>query len=255
MKDGNAKKFGVQGGIGTIFSRIAVEGPTVKDKGSFILAARRSYIDVLAKPFTDVLDDGAALNFYDVTFKTNYKFNQNNTVFLSGYVGRDKFLFDANQGFSWGNSTATLRWNHLFSDRVFSNFTMYYSDYDYSLAFGETELDKFEWKSRIRTIDFKPEFTYFINSSNELTFGGDLIYYRFDPADAVGVSNGQVADISLERKYGLEAAVFIGNDTKFNEMISAQYGLRLSHFRYLGPGNVYTWETTEPGKRKELVDF
>lgn len=253
MKDGNAKKLGVQGGVGTIFSRIAVEGPTIKDKGSFIFAARRSYIDVLAKPFTDVLSDGAQLYFYDLTLKTNYKFNQNNTVFLSGYLGRDKFLFDANQGFSWGNKTATIRWNHLFGDRLFSNFTTFFSDYDYSLAFGENDFDKFEWKSRIRTIDFKPEFTYFINSSNELTFGGDIIYYKFNPADAVGVSNGVSADISLEKKYGLETALFVGNETKFGEAISAQYGLRLSNFQYLGPGNVYEWETIEPGKRKELV--
>ncbi len=253
MKDGNAKKFGVQGGVGTIFSRLAIEGPTIKDKGSFILAGRRSYIDVLAKPFTDVLSDGAALNFYDLTFKTNYKFNQSNTIFLSGYLGRDKFLFDKNQGFSWGNKTATIRWNHLFGNRLFSNFTTFFSDYDYSLAFGDTDLDKFEWKSRIRTVDFKPEFTYFINSSNELTFGGDLIYYKFNPADAKGTSNGVTADVSLEKKYGLESALFIGNKTKFSESISAQYGLRLSNFHYLGPGNVYEWEITEPGKRKELV--
>ena len=253
MKDGNAKKFGVQGGVGTIFSRLAVEGPTIKDKGSFILAGRRSYIDVLARPFTDVLNDGAVLNFYDLTFKTNYKFNQNNTVFLSGYLGRDKFLFDKNQGFSWGNKTATIRWNHLFGDRLFSNFTTFFSDYDYSLAFGETDFDKFEWNSRIRTINFKPEFTYFINSSNELIFGGEMIYYKFNPANAVGVSNGVSADVSLEKKYGLESAIFIGNKTKFNEAISAQYGLRISNFQYLGPGNVYEWETTEPGKRKELV--
>ena len=253
MKDGNAKKFGVQGGVGTIFSRIAIEGPTVKDKGSFILAARRSYIDILARPFTDVLSDGSQLNFWDLTFKTNYKFNQNNTVFLSGYMGRDKFLFDANQGFSWGNKTATIRWNHLFGDRLFSNFTTFFSDYDYSLAFGETEFDRFEWKSRIRTINFKPEFTYFINSSNELTFGADLIYYKFNPANAVGVSDGVSADISLEKKYGLESALFIGNETKFSNAISAQYGLRLSNFQYLGPGNVYEWETTEPGERKTLV--
>ena len=253
MKDGNAKKLGVQGGVGTIFSRVAIEGPTFKDKGSFILAGRRSYIDVLAKPFTDVLDNGATLNFYDLTFKTNYKFNQTNTVYLSAYLGRDKFLFDANQGFSWGNKTATIRWNHLFGDRLFSNFTTFFSDYDYSLEFGDNELDRFEWKSRIKTVNFKPEFTCFINSSNELTFGGDVIYYTFNPANAKGVSNGVTADISLEEKYGLETALFIGNETRFNEVVSAEYGLRLSNFHYMGPGNVFEWETIEPGKRKLLV--
>jgi hypothetical protein len=162
-------------------------------------------------------------------------------------------MFDKNQGFSWGNKTATLRWNHLFGERLFSNFTTFFSDYDYQLAFGENDLDKFEWKSRIRTIDFKPEFTYFINSSNELTFGGDVIYYKFNPANAYGISVGEVVDISLEKKYGLESAVFIGNNTRFSDMISAEYGLRLSNFQYMGPGNYYEWETTEVGERKKMV--
>jgi hypothetical protein len=253
MKDGNSKDLGVEGGIGTIFARLAVEGPTIKDKGSFIIAARRSYIDVLAKPFTDVLDDGAALNFHDLTFKTNYRFNQNNTMYLSAYLGRDKFLFDANQGFSWGNKTATLRWNHLFAPKVFSNFTAFFSDYDYSLEIGETDLDKFEWDSRIRTYDFKPEFSWFINSSNELTFGGDLLYYQFNPANATGVSNGEIADVSLEEMQGLELSAYVGNDTRFNDVFSLQYGLRFSNFRYLGPADVYEWRTIEPGERKELV--
>jgi hypothetical protein len=252
MKDGNSKKFGVEGGIGTIFSRLAVQGPTIPDKGSFILAARRSYIDVLARPFTDVLQDGAQLNFYDLTLKTNYKLNQNNTFYLSGYLGRDKFLFDANQGFSWGNKTATIRWNHLFGDRLFSNFTAFFSDYDYSLVFGENDLDRFEWKSRIRTNNFKPEFTYFLNSSNELTFGGDIIYYEFNPAQAFGISNGERVDISLDKRYGLESALFVGNKTTFSPAISAEYGLRLSNFQYMGPGDYYTLTDTEPGERKDI---
>ena len=255
MKDGNSKKFGVEGGVGTIFSRLAVEGPTIKNKGSFILAGRRSYIDVLAKPFTDVLDGGAQLYFYDLTFKTNYKFNEKNTVFLSGYLGRDKFMFDSQQGFSWGNKTATIRWNHLVNPRLFSNFTTFFSDYDYSLAFGENDLDKFTWDSRIRTYNFKPELTYYINTNNELTFGADLIYYNFTPANAVGISNGQAANVSLEKINSFETAAYIGNDTKFSNAVSVQYGLRLSNFQYMGPANVYEWETTEPGKRKQMVSM
>ncbi len=253
LKDGNAKKFGVQGGVGTIFSRLAVEGPTIKNRGSFILAGRRSYIDVLAKPFFRDALANKKLNFYDLTFKTNYNFNQNNTIYLSGYLGRDKFQFANNKGFFWGNKTATVRWNHLFSNRLFSSFTTIFSDYDYSLFFGDSDIDKFEWKSRIRTVNFKPEFTYYINSSNKLTFGGDLIYYKFSPADAKGLSNGAYVNVSLEKINSLESALFIGNETKFNEAISAQYGLRISNFQYLGPANVYEWETTEPGKRKDLV--
>lgn len=162
-------------------------------------------------------------------------------------------MFDKNQGFTWGNKTATIRWNHLFGDRLFSNFTTFFSDYDYSLAFGENSRDRFEWKSRIRTVNFKPEFTYFINASNELIFGGDIIYYTFNPANAIGVSDGESVDISLDKKYGLESAIFIGNDTKFNDMFSAEYGLRVSNFQYMGPGTIFEWETVTPGKQKQYV--
>ena len=149
MKEGNTKQFAMQGGVGFIFSRLAIEAPIVKDKASFIVAGRRSYADILAQPFlNDDLDD-SALNFWDLTLKANWQINQRNRVFVSGYLGRDKFRFGDAAGFDWGNGTATLRWNHLFSEKLFSNFTFYYSDYDYQLAFGEDAVDRFDWEARI----------------------------------------------------------------------------------------------------------
>jgi hypothetical protein len=253
MKEGNKKSYDVSGGIGTIFSRLAVEGPIVKDKASFIVAGRRSYIDVLAAPFTDLLDDGSGLYFYDLTAKANVDFNDKNRLFLSGYFGRDVFKLDATQGFDWGNQTATMRWNHLFSDRFFSNFTGFYSNYDYAFAFGESDLDKFEWRSRIKTYNFKPEFTYFLNASNEITFGADVLLYEFLPAEAEGVSNGEVTNISLDKKQALEASLYLANDHKLTDKLSAQYGLRLSHFNYLGPGSVYSYGEATPGTRRPLT--
>ncbi|MEM9324035.1 MAG: TonB-dependent receptor [Bacteroidota bacterium] len=253
MKEGNAKKFEVNGCIGSIFSRLAVEGPIVKDKASFIVAGRRSYADILARPFSDIFDDGAALNFYDLTLKTNYNINEKNRVYLSGYLGRDVFRFDERQGFSWGNRTATLRWNHLFSDKLFANFTLFYSDYDYSLAFGENDRDKFEWDSRIRTYNAKTEFTYFANTQNELTFGGEALLYRFRPADAVGVSDGESTDISLDEKKALETALYVGNEQTVNDRLTLQYGLRFSNYTYLGDGTIYTFGDTIPGIRKPLI--
>ena len=173
MKDGNNKKTVFSGGIGTIFSRFTLESPIVKDKSSFILALRRSYADILAKPFlknSNFFDDGAALNFYDITAKTNFELDEKNTLYISSYLGRDVFKFDANQGFNWGNRTGTIRWNHLFNDRLFSNFTAIYSNYDYQLAFGSDDRNKFEWDSKVETINFKPEFTYFINANKIVYF-------------------------------------------------------------------------------------
>ena len=252
-RDGNKKKLAAQGGIGTVFSRLAIEGPIIKDKASFIVAGRRSYADVLARPFTDVLDDGAALNFWDLTIKTNYQINPKNRLFLSGYLGRDQFKFDERQGFSWGNQTVTARWNHLFTDRLFSNFTVFYSNYDYELAFGEDDFDKFTWDSEIRNIAFKPEFSYFINPRNKLTFGGEFLRYDFEPANAIGVSNGESTDISTPPRQAVEASIYIGNDQKIGSKIDLQYGIRYSNFRLLGAGSLYEFGEVPPGIRRPVT--
>jgi len=251
MKEGNSKRYAVTGGVGTIFSRLAVEGPLVKDKASFIIAGRRSYADLLFKPFVRELRDGAQLYFYDLTLKTNYTFNEKNRLFLSGYLGRDVFLFDGTQGFTWGNKTATLRWNHLFNDQLFSNVTLLVSDYDYTLKFGEDEEDLFEWNSNIISYQFKPEFSYFLNTNSELKFGADAILYRFVPADARGVSVGEEIDISLEEQRALEASTYLGLEQKMGNL-TIQPGLRLSNFNYLGGPDVYTYGDTIPGRKKPV---
>ncbi|MFM8833022.1 MAG: TonB-dependent receptor [Cytophagales bacterium] len=250
MKEGNSKKFEASGGIGSIFSRLAIEGPLIKDKASFIVAVRRSYIDVLARPFVPLLRNGGALNFYDITLKANYTINPKNRVFLSGYFGRDNFKFERNQGFSWGNATATLRWNHIFNDRLFSNFTAVYSNYDYSLQFGRNDNDSFKWNSQISNYIFKPQFTYFIDSNNELNFGGEAIFYTFEPANAFGVSNGAATDVSIPKKNNLETSLYVSNSQKINSRISIDYGIRYSLFNYFGPDSVYTYSNETPGTRR-----
>lgn len=253
MKEGNNKDYEVNGGIGTIFSRGAVEGPLFKGDGSFIVAGRRSYADILARPFVDVLKDGGALNFYDFTGKTNYNINSRNRIFVSGYTGRDKFFFDGNQGFSWGNNTGTIRWNKIFNDRLFANFSGIFSRYDYSLQFGENDLDNFRWKSSIRNLTFKPSFSYFLNTNNEISFGAEVNYYSFEPANAFGTSNGNRIDISLPEKYNLESALYLGNGQHLSPKISVEYGLRYSYFAGYGPGAQYMYNDTIPGRRKTPI--
>ena len=249
MKEGNVKNFEGSGGVGLIFSRLAIEAPIVKDKASFILAARRSYIDVLAAP---LLND-ETLFFYDLTAKANYDIDERNKIFLSGYFGRDRFEFDANQGFSWGNQTSTLRWNHLINDRLFLNLTGIYSNYDYQLSFADRDTDSFSWDSAIETINFKPEFTYFINPKNELTFGLDVVNYNFAPADAIAVSGGEGTDIGLENKHGFEASVFVANKQEINSKVSLEYGLRFSSFFYLGPTEIFEFGDAPAGERRPVI--
>lgn len=255
MKEGNSKELEVNGGIGTVFSRIAIEAPIVKEKSSFIVAGRRSYADILARPFVEELRNGAALNFYDLTLKTNYQFSDKDQIFLSAYFGRDNFKFDANQGFSWGNRTTTLRWNHLFNDRLFSNFTTFFSDYQYELAFGDNPRDRFEWNSDINTFAFKPSFTYFIDQKNELTFGGEVYRYWFEPAQARGISDGEVIDISVPDKQSVEAAIYINNVQELTDKLTIQYGVRFSYFNLIGDGNKFILGDTIAGRRRPIDDI
>ena len=254
MKEGNNKGFQMQGGVGFIFSRLAIEAPIVKDKASFIIAGRRSYADVLAKPFLNEDLDGSALNFWDLTLKTNWQINTNNRIFLSAYTGRDKFRFGEDAGFDWGNQTATLRWNHLFGEKVFSNFTFYYSNYDYQLSFGADAENKFDWNAGIINYSFKPEFSYYITPSSVLRFGGQVTFYDFEPGTAIGVSEGETTDISLDNKYAIESGIFIEHELDLGKKLELNYGLRLSHFNYIGPGRTYTYEDDPFGSGKIPVD-
>ena len=250
MKEGNKKKLNINGGVGFIFSRLSVEAPIIKDKSSLIVAARRSYIDVLAKPFLSESLNGSELNFYDLTLKTNYDINDKNRLFISGYFGRDNFGFGDQAGFNWGNKTGTIRWNHLFSERLFSNLTFYFSDYDYQIKFGNDSQNKFDWNASIQNIGVKPEFSFFLKPGNLLKFGGQSILYTFDPGNAVGVSEGEERDFSLPQKYAMENAVYVENEIDITTTIKTNYGLRLSSFTYLGKGTAYEYADGIPGERR-----
>ncbi|GAB4403863.1 MAG: TonB-dependent receptor [Microscillaceae bacterium] len=257
MKEGNSKRFAASGGVGAIFSRLTLEAPIVKDKASFIVAGRRSYIDILARPFLNEDLRNSDFNFYDLTAKANWNINANNQVFLSGYLGRDVFNADNVFSSNWGNATATLRWNHLFNDRLFANFTAFYSNYDYALGFQDEEGgdDSFDWESRIITYSFKPEFSYYLSPQNNLTFGGQLLVYEFEPGSATGVSVGEVSEIKLDKKYALEGALYLGNEQNIGKRITLQYGLRYSFFNYTGEGTAYEFAEPEtPGTRRDVID-
>jgi hypothetical protein len=255
MKEGNAKKREINGGIGSIFSRLTYEQPFAKGKGSFIVAGRRSYIDVLAKPFLNSDLKDSKFYFYDLTAKVNYRLGDKDTFYASGYFGKDVFG-GGDFGFGWGNATATARWNHVFSNKLFMNLTGYYSNYDYNLGQNQNKpdaKDKFDWKSKIISTSIKPDFTFYITPNNQLTFGGQYIYYDTRPGKATAISEGEMTDISLESRYADESALYAGNELKFGDRVSLQYGVRYSYFRSLGPGTEYQYLETEKGKRKEPI--
>lgn len=255
MKEGNSKKLEVNGGLGTIFSRVSIEAPILKDKASFIIAGRRSYIDVLAKPFLaqqqPELKD-AKFYFYDLTAKFNWRINDKNTVFASGYMGRD--VFGAGFKFNWGNNTATVRWNHIFNSKLFFNLSTFYSNYQYELGFkDEGTSQQFSWKSNIINYSVKPDFTYYLNSRNTIRFGAQAIMFTFYPGRAIiTTKEGADVNISLDNQYGLESAVYLDNEQKLGDKLSLQYGLRWSFFNYMGKGTKYIYRDTIPNESKPL---
>lgn len=254
MKEGNSKNVEVNGGIGLLSSRIAVEGPLIRDKSSFIVAGRRTYFDLFLplSPNENIRDSKAF--FYDLTAKVNYKINDRNTLYLSGYFGRDKFGFGESFGFEWGNTTATLRWNNVISPRLFANYTAFYSNYDYALNI-QAGRDAFRWRSNIINYSLKPEFTYFLNDKNTITFGGQALYYDLLPGRTTVTSQGNDVVNTLPKKFALENALYIANEQTLNSRISVQYGLRYSNFTYLGRGTALVLGDTTPGAKRPIRSF
>lgn len=240
MRDGNKKKFGMSGGIGLISSRLTVEAPIVKDKGSFIVSGRRSYADLFLKLSKDTSINQTQLFFYDLNAKVNYRLGDKDRIFLSGYFGRDVLGINDAFGFNWGNATGTIRWNHLFSNKLFSNTSIAYSDFDYGFNVGSGE-DGFGISSSINDINFKQDFDYFLNSNNKMKFGVNAIYHTFKPGELSG-GNSSFNPIVLDTRYGLEAAAYIQNDMKIGSRWSLMYGLRYSAFNLMGDGTAYEFD-------------
>lgn len=257
MKEGNNKKFAVNGGIGTIFSRLSIEGPIKKDKASFIIAGRRSYLDALVKPFLKETSPlkGVVFNFYDLTAKLNYRIDDKNTVFASGYFGRDQFGASVFK-FNWGNSTATLRWNHIFNNKLFMNMTAFYSNYDYYLEFkAPANNQSFKWSSNIVNYSFKPDFSWYVNNKNTIRFGTQVLYYDFLPYNAIGkFQEGAEVKFVSPKRYGAEYSAYISNEHKVKPRLTLEYGLRVSAFTYLGKGTAFTFRDTIPNVERPLQD-
>lgn len=228
QKDGNSKNFHMNGGIGLISSRLLAEGPLVKDKGSFLIGGRASY----AHLFLKLANNKNSAYFYDLNTKLNYKFNKSNSLFLSGYFGRD--VFSLNQSFTntYGNSTLNLRWNHLYSDKLFSNLSMIYSDYYYGL---NLDFVGFNWDSGIKNYNLKYDFKYYLSNKIKLNYGANAIYYDFNPGTIKPSNSTSGINFNqIEKKYAFEPSVYLDAEQKISDKINVEYGLRYSMFSRLG---------------------
>jgi hypothetical protein len=252
MNDGNAKEFSGQGGIGLISSRLTLEGPIAKDKSSFIVSGRRTYMDVIVDMVKNVSNNDKIqrfpIHFYDLNAKMNYTINDKNRLYASGYFGRDVFSYSlgnsSSSDFSWGNYTTTLRWNHVFNQKLFSNYTIIASNYDYLLENeftvedGDEKTYSFTYDAFVKDYSVKMDFGYYLNESNTIRFGAQSIYHDFNTGEVEGQQDTMGFQHKLPKVQSIESAFYISNEQKVTKHLKLKYGLRYSILQNIGRATV-----------------
>lgn len=244
MNDGNAQQWKVGGGLGLISSRLNVEGPIKKNKGSILLTGRRTYADVFLKASNNEDLNSSQLYFYDLNLKANYQLNDKNRLFLSAYDGRDKLGIAETFGLDWGNTTATLRWNHILNEKWFSNTSFIYSNYSYNIGLSTSTLD-LDILSRIRDFNLKQEWQFFASPKHSFKAGLNLVHHTITPGEIEANDSSGIDDSGdFQKKYALENAGYIAGESKLTQNINLSYGLRLSTFNLLGgDGEFYNYSS------------
>jgi hypothetical protein len=247
MKEGNDKNFVVEGGIGLIASRLSIQGPVKKNKASFIISARRTYIDALAKPFIKKSSSfhGSGYYFYDLNAKINYKFSEKDRIYLSGYFGKDKFDYvngkqSLNVSIPWGNSTGTFRWNHVFNNRLFSNTTVVYNDYKFNFGANQNNF-QINLLSGIKDWNVKEDFDLYPFTNHKIKFGALYTYHTFIPSVVSGRQDTvEFKPNNAQRKYAHEAAIYLQDVWDVSDKININAGIRESAFQQIGSYKIYT---------------
>ncbi len=251
MNEGNDKNYKVSGGIGLISSRLMVEGPIQKDKSSFMITGRRTYADLFLALSSDPTVSNNTLYFYDLNAKANYRINDKNRIFLSGYFGRDVLGFGSTVGIDWGNVTGTLRWNRIINKRLFSNTSLIYTKYNYDLRIKPNDTIDFSISSLIRDWSLKQDFQYTLNSKFTLRFGFNSIYHTITPKRLTTTTSTVVSPAKQER-YAWDNAFYISNTAKLHDQFVVDYGVRLSTYTILGTG---TYQTYDKGKSTDTISL
>lgn len=237
MNEGNNQDYDVSGGIGLISAKLNVEGPIQKDKSSFLLSARRTYADAFLKASSEYRD--YRLYFYDLNAKLNFSLGEKDRLYVSGYFGKDDMGMGETFGLHWGNATATVRWNHIFNSKLFSNTSLIFSNYDYNVAIqnGGNQFDIF---SQIRDYNLKQEFQWFPNNRNTVRFGVNAIHHTITPGEVTPTGSSSINASELQKRFSWENAAFASNSWQVSSRLNLTYGLRLTAFSAIGEGDFYT---------------
>ena len=250
MREGGNKKIVATGGIGLLSSRFTLETPLGKvyengAKGSMLISARRSYADIFLPLSSDTNINRNKLYFYDLNFRSNYRLSSKDRVFVSGYFGRDKLDVPNGFGNSWGNTTTTFRWNHLFNSKLFMNISAIYSKYDYEIAFYPG--NSFKWNSSLQNINCKADFDYYINDKHSLKFGLGSIYHIFNPGNISPLgSSSSINTTNYANKKAVENSIYLQDEMKISNSLSILYGIRISQFAQLANDSIPNYEGGQP---------
>lgn len=242
MKDGNSKEYKGTGGIGTISSRFTFEGPIRKDKASFLISGRRTYADLFLPFAREEQVRKSKLFFYDFNMKLSQTLNKNNRVYFSGYLGRDVFKNQfAQMGF--GNKTASLRWNHLFTSKLFLNVSLIFSQFDYNLGSPSGDANAFDWTSKMKDHSARFDLTHYVNVNNTLKYGFITTFHQFFPGSAKGTSSDAIVSMfELPEEEAFEHGFYLSNEQKIGSSLILKYGMRISVFQNMGPGTYYRYD-------------
>jgi len=240
QKEGNSKELKINGGIGAVASRLLVEGPIKQDRAAFLVGGRASY----AHLFLPLFDIDNTAYFFDLNTKINFKINERNNLFLSGYFGRDVFGIADNFVNTYGNAVGNFRWNHLFSDKLFSNLSLIYSDYNYGL---KLDFVGFNWNSGIQNFNVKYDLKHYLSDKLRINYGINNIYYQFNPGKIEPSNdNSGIIEDQLVEKYANEFAAYVDFEHQLTENLSLGYGLRFSNFVRLGQDELLVYEDNNP---------
>ncbi|MEX6686731.1 TonB-dependent receptor [Danxiaibacter flavus] len=252
MNDGNNQDYNVSGGIGLISAKLNIEGPVQKDKSSFLVSARRTYADVFLKLSPDSSINNNSLYFYDLNAKLNYILGKKDRLYLSGYFGNDNLGVGQTFGIKWGNGTGTLRWNHIFSNKLFSNTSIIFSNYNYKIRIRNGGND-FSIFSQLQDWNLKEEFQWYLNNKNNLRFGVNAIHHTITPGEITASATSGINNTAFQKRYSWENAAYVTNNWKAADRLNITYGLRLTAFSIIGPGDFYNVDSS--GKITDTLHY
>ena len=241
-KDGNPKRFSMTGSIGTVSSKLTLEGPFIKERTTWLVAGRRTYADLFLPFAKDESVRDNKLFFYDLNLKLTHLINEKNRIFISGYAGRDVFRNDFSS-VEFGNQTASLRWNHIFSKNIFLNMSLNYSGYNYDLGTPEEEENSFRWLSELSEYTSRFDFTHYVSGNHKLKYGATITWHKISPGSVKGFGDpSDNSGFNLPPANALESSLYFTDDFRLSEKLTLKYGLRFSAFQNVGPGTVYNYD-------------